>query len=111
MKKTIITATATLLMAAPQAFAGDFPVTKRGLDREISLCVAEIGRHADYDGGERIVHKVLDAEQKNLAEREFSIDTLVYADEAGGLIRQYQSRCVTKGALKVVRFDVRNSTQ
>ena len=69
----------------------------KGMDTEIGMCVAEVGRRADYGEARRVVHRVVDIEQKNIAEQSISIDTLVYTADG---------ETVTRGAFKVVSFRI-----
>ena len=78
----------------------------KGMDTEIGMCVAEVGKRADYEGARRVVHRVMDVDQKNLAEQRIDIDTLVYTADGETVTREYASRCVTRGALKVVSFRI-----
>lgn len=78
----------------------------QGMDTEIGMCVTEVGKRADYGDARRVVHRVIDVDQKNLAEQRISIDTLVYTAEGETVAREYASRCVTRGALKVVSFKI-----
>jgi hypothetical protein len=52
------------------------------------------------------VHRIIDIDQKNLAEQRISIDTLVFTADGDTVTREYASRCVTRGALKVVSFKI-----
>ena len=78
----------------------------KGMDTEIGMCVTEVGKRADYADARRVVHRVIDVDQKNLAEQRISIDTLVYTAAGETVTREYASRCVTRGALKVVSFKI-----
>jgi len=78
----------------------------KGMDIEIGMCVAEVGKRADYEGARRVVHRVVNVDQKNLAEQRISIDTLVYTADGETVTREYASRCVTLGALRVVSFKI-----
>ena len=78
----------------------------RSMDHEIQMCVAEVGRRADYGNATRVVHKIMEAEQKNIAEQQFTIDTIVFTDSSDVVAREYRSRCVTRGALKLVNFEI-----
>ena len=104
--RSIITAFATLLITSPTAFAHDQVVTKDEVGQEIGLCVDRIGSRADYENARRVVHRVVDISQKNIAEQELRIDTLVFAADDTALLRQYASTCVTHGPLKVVSFRI-----
>ena len=77
-----------------------------GVDREIEMCVAAVGKRANYDGAKRVLHLVMEINQKNIAEQEIRIDTLVYASDSEFTSRQYASVCVTRGPLKVVTFRI-----
>ena len=104
--RSIITATATLLVTSPTAFAHDQVVTKEEVGKEVGLCVDRIGNRADYENAHRVVHRVVDISQKNIAEQQLRIDTLVFAADDTAAIRQYASTCVTHGPLKVVSFRI-----
>ena len=78
----------------------------KGMDEEIGMCVAEVGKRADYGDARRVVHRIVDVDQKNLAEQRISIDTLVYTADGETVTREYASSCVTRGALKVVSFKI-----
>jgi len=100
-----IMAIAAILFTSP-AGAYDQPATERNLDREIGLCVARIGDRANYNDAVRVVHRVVKAEQVNLAEQQFNIDTIVLAGDENAVIRAYSSTCVTMGPVRVVRFRI-----
>ncbi len=76
------------------------------MDREARQCVAEIARRADYSSASRVVHMIMDAKQKNLAQQQFRINTLIYAGDGEALIREYRSTCVTHGVLNIVKFEI-----
>lgn len=101
--KLLSLALATAVMASTAA-AHDSGV--KGMDVEIGMCVAEVGKRADYTGARRVVHRVLDIEEKNIAEQRISIDTLVFTAGGESVTREYASRCVTRGAFKVVSFEI-----
>jgi len=105
LKLTALTMTAVAIGSTP-GLAHDSSNVARSMDYEIGMCVAEVGKHADYDSARRVVHKVVDVEQKNLAEQRIQIETLVYTAEGDAWTREYASRCVTRGALKVVSFEI-----
>lgn len=82
----------------------------RGMGEEIGMCVAEVGKRADYADARRVVHRVVDVNQKNLAEQRIDIDTLVYKADGETVTREYASRCVTRGAFKVVSFTIKEKS-
>ena len=47
--------------------------------KQVRSCVAEIAKHANYDGASRAIHWVDRLNQKNLVELEIRIETTVYA--------------------------------
>ena len=76
--------------------------------RDVQMCIAEVAKHANYDGATRVVHLV-HSSQKNLAERQFRIDTTVYAGDDSAA-RSYRSDCVTLGAIRMVDFKLKPGT-
>lgn len=104
--KIAAVALAAATVGSTPALAHDPVEGARNMDREIGMCVAEVGKQADYDEARRVVHKVVDIEQKNLAEQRIRIETLVYTADGDAWSREYASNCVTRGALKVVSFDI-----
>jgi len=60
----------------------------------------------DYSSASRIVHMIMDAKQKNLAQQQFRINTLIYAGDGEAAIREYRSTCVTHGVLNIVKFEI-----
>ena len=57
-------ALAAVTIGSTPAFAHDPVEGARYMDHEIGMCVAEVGKQADYSGARRVVHKVVDIEQK-----------------------------------------------
>jgi hypothetical protein len=92
--------------AAPFAAASDLASRASATDHGLEMCVAEIGKRTKYDDASRVVHRVTEAAQKNLVERRYRINTLLYAGGDQSVLRSYESVCVTRGPLKVVRFDI-----
>lgn len=76
---------------------------KARVNKQIQACVAEIGRHANYDHASRVVHLVETLEQKNLVEMKIGIETTVYltGSDTG---REYRVSCVTDTMGKLVKF-------
>ena len=88
------------------ATAGAHEPGVKGMDTEIGMCVTEVVKRANYAEARRVVHRIIDIDQKNLAEQRISIDTLVFTADGDTVTREYASRCVTRGALKVVSFKI-----
>ena len=104
--KSAALAVALAVFAAPPASEAAKGNDTRSLDREIQICVAEIGKRADYGGARRVVHRITDVEQRNIAEQTFRINTRVFASENDAAIREYSSHCVTRGSLKLVNLKI-----
>lgn len=96
---------ALLILAIPTAAKSATSTDTRKPDREIQICVAEIGKRAHYGEATRVVHTV-EAEQKNIAEQQFRINTVVYEDNNEIAVREYNSLCVTRGPIELVRFRI-----
>jgi len=73
-------------------------------DKQIQTCVAEIGRHADYDDASRVVHWVVSLQQKNLVELTIKIETAVYGQAGEEIARGYTASCVTGTMGDLVKF-------
>ena len=99
-------ALAVAFIGSTPALSHDLAKGARNMNHEIGMCVAEVGKQADYNEARRVVHKVVDIEQKNLAEQRIRIETLVYTADGDAWSREYASNCVTRGALKVVSFEI-----
>lgn len=104
--KSILLVTAASTFASAPVPAHEITGANIKMDREIEMCVAEVGKRANYDDARRVLHRVMSVNQKNLAEQEIRIDTLVYATDSQVTSRQYASTCVTRGPLKVVKFRI-----
>ena len=76
---------------------------KARADRQIQACVAEIGRHANYDAASRVVHRVESLKQRNLAELQIGIETTVHLN-GDDTAREYRATCVTDTMGKLVKF-------
>jgi trehalose-6-phosphate synthase len=98
-----------ITIAVPATGVSASALETRRMETEIQACVAEVGKHADYSGAKRVVHMIMDAKQKNLAQQQFTIDTAVFTagtDNDSLPAREYRSTCVTQGALKLVDFEI-----
>lgn len=99
-KNLFLTAlTLTTLTIAQPAESANAPES----GKDVQMCIAEVAKRADYTDATRIVHLV-HVSQKNLAEKEFRIDTTVYAGGDGAVARSYNSSCITLGKIRMVDF-------
>ncbi len=80
--------------------------SKRLTNEQIQVCVAEIGRHADYGNAARVVHQVVGLDQRNLEEMEIVVETSVFLKNEGDLAREYRASCITGAVRDLVRFRI-----
>ena len=73
--------------------------------QQLEACLAEIGRHADYDAASKVVHWVASFEQKNLLELRIVVDTTVVLT-APDQTRDYRASCVTDTMGAIVDFRI-----
>lgn len=71
----------------------------------VDMCVAQIADHADYTAATRVRHEVK-SEQRRTVGHTLRIDTLVYGNNDGKLIREYATKCVVGNGLEPVRFTI-----
>ena len=77
---------------------------RNSTNKQIQSCVAEIGKHADFDDATRVVHWVIALEQKNLMELTIKIESAVYGQVGEEIIRGYTASCVTGTMGDLVKF-------
>ena len=73
--------------------------------QQLEACLAEIGRHADYNDATKVVHWVASFRQKNLVELRIVVDTTVVLT-ASDLTRAYRASCVTDTMGEIVDFQI-----
>lgn len=96
---------AGLLASAPASAGGLYPVAP---DYMIDQCVAEIGKQANYEGGVRVEHQVLSEERRSIGYT-LRIDTTIYSDNEGEVVREYATKCVVAGGEQPIRFRIKES--
>jgi len=92
-----------LLALSSTTFAGFYEFAP---DKDINLCVAEIQTYADYTGAGRVRHDVESSKRKTVG-YSLKIDTTVYADFDGAVIREYKVVCIVTGGKKPLKFSIR----
>ena len=105
-----------IIAASALAFAGflaSVPASAGGFysvapDYMIDQCVAEIGKQANYDGGTRVEHEVLSEERRSVGYT-LKIDTTIYSDNEGEIVREYATKCVVAGGEQPIRFRIKES--
>lgn len=99
--------TALTITASAVASPADSTGTQNS-GRDVQMCIAEVAKRVDYAGATRVVHLVYSS-QKNLAERQFRIDTTVYAGADDAAAQSYRSNCITLGEIRMVDFRIRDA--
>lgn len=74
--------------------------------KQVAACVAEIGRKADYEDAERVVHWVRSLDQESIVALHIDVETHVYAKGSTETIRKYKASCVTETTGDVVRIRI-----
>lgn len=74
----------------------------------VDTCVAEISDHADYTAATRVRHDV-ESEERRTVGHILRIDTLVYGDADGRLLRKYATRCVVGNGPEPLHFEIRET--
>jgi hypothetical protein len=104
-RKSPALAIACALIALPAAAEPGKNSKPTSVEREIQICVAEIGKHVKYGKASRVVHEVK-KEQKNIAEQRFRINTTIYGGIDASAAREFSSLCVTRGPIELVSFRI-----
>lgn len=74
----------------------------------VDMCVAEIADHADYSQAARVRHEV-ESEHRRTVGHILRIDTRVYGQSDGKLVREYTTKCIVGVGLEPVRFVIRET--
>jgi len=75
----------------------------------VDRCVAEISDHADYTAATRVRHDV-ESEERRTVGHILRIDTLVYGDTDGRLLREYKTRCVVGASIEPLYFEIKENS-
>ena len=75
----------------------------------VQPCIAEIGKHANYEDASRVVHWVTKFDHRNLVETELRISTAVYLRGDKEVTREYLTSCVTASLGELVEFQFAES--
>ena len=94
---------AGLTISAGAQAAGFYAIAS---DRQIQQCVTEIGNQADYSGAARVEHNVLSEERRTVGYI-LTIDTTIYSETEGDVIREYATKCVVAAGEEPLRFTIR----
>lgn len=101
------TAVATTLAIAGLAFsAGAFATPNFPQPAPMSsveLCVAEIGKSANYDEAGRVRHEV-DSKERRVGGHTITIDTKVFAEDSTRLLREYSTVCAVSAFSEIKLF-------
>jgi len=75
-------------------------------ERDINLCVSEIGSHADYTGAIRVRHEV-ESRKRRTVGYSLTIQTSVFADNDSEAVREYRAICVVAGGEAPLKFKIK----
>ena len=75
-------------------------------DKDIRTCISEVSKNANYADASRVVHWIIELDQRNLTEFEIRIETSVYHDENAEMPDEYRASCVTGELGKLVSFRI-----
>lgn len=103
--KSVVLAVAVSIVALPAVAEPVKSSKQNSKDREIQICIAEIGKRVKYGKATKVVHKVKE-QQKNIAEQLFRINTTIYGGINETAIGEYSSLCVTRGPIELVSFRI-----
>jgi len=98
MKSTLTPFLVGLLAALGSAGANAVPAFEQPLPKSaIDACVGAIDDRADFAGASRVRH-VVDGHKRRALGHKLYIDTSVFDDRTGAVLRQYETTCiVTRG--------------
>ena len=69
----------------------------------IEACVAEIDDRANFEGATRVRHEV-DAKKRRSIGHKLRIESIVFDDNAGTVLREYATTCVVTRGTEPYRF-------
>ncbi len=92
-------------VASAQADYGDQDVAPQ---EKIDLCVAAIADQANYEEANYVRHEVTSKARATIGHT-LKINTLVYGEDNGQLIREYRTMCAVSNRPEPVAFKIRES--
>jgi len=104
-KNLAIISLAMLSLTFSAASMANSAFSKMPPQRSVEMCVAEIADHADYATATRVRHDV-ESEQRHTVGHILRIDTRVYGNADGKLIREYATKCVVGNGNEPYRFKI-----
>ncbi len=105
-KNVVMIALAALGLFFSAGATADLVFPELAPQSKVDLCVAEISEHANYSDATRVRHEV-ESKQRRTIGYILKIDTLVYGEVDGEVIRGYTSKCVVANGEKPVKFTIR----
>ncbi len=109
IKKLTVLAIAASVTFTAMSGAATAAGTSSDYVDEVESCVAEIGRHANYDGATRVRHTVLVVRESH-RRYQFRIGTSVFTDSNDIAERQYTAYCVARSNGTPLRFRIEESS-
>lgn len=107
-KNVVMVTLATLGLFLSTGARADFLSPEPAPQSKVDLCVAEISDHADYSNATRVRHEVESRERRAVGYI-LKIDTLVYGEVEGEVIREYATKCVVASGEKPVKFTIKET--
>jgi hypothetical protein len=69
----------------------------------VELCVAEIGKQANYEDAVRVRHEV-DSKERRVGGHTIMIDTKVFAADSTRILREYETVCAVSAFAEIKLF-------
>ena len=100
-------AIAGLVISAGALASPDFP--QPAPMSSVELCVAEIGKSANYDEAGRVRHEV-DSKERRVGGHTITIDTKVFGEDSTRLLREYSTVCAVSAFSEIRLFKNREKS-
>lgn len=106
--KTAISLTLTGLFFMVASAQADYGYPEVAPQEKIDLCVAEIAERANYEEADHVRHEVTSRARATIGYT-LNINTLVYGEDDGQLIREYRTTCAVSNRPEPVAFKIREA--
>ncbi len=109
INRPLILAAAAAITLVTVGGAASAANTKVPYAKEVQSCVAEVGRHANYDEATRIRHTIVIVKETRMR-YVFTIGTSVFTDSDVTPAREYTAYCVARGNGTPLKFRIEGSS-
>ncbi len=106
MKNTRATLSISLAIAGLVISTGAIAMpgfSERAPMSSVELCVAEVGKLANYDNAGRVRHEV-DSKERRSGGHTLTIDTKVFAEDGVRILREYSTVCAVSAFSEIKLF-------